>query len=108
MKLQFINEIKETDNPKCIEDVIYSMAQGFAALQFDVPASINLKSHDDGMRLLSMMIGKNQWSAALGSGRLGNPVHMADGSVYMEMELMGIKIRWPANRYATPSGDFYG
>ena len=108
MKLQFINEMKESDSPKCIEDVIYKMAQGFKELQFEVPASINLKSHDEGMRLLGMMMGRNEWSAALGSSRLGKPIHMADGSVYMEMEMMGIKIRWPANQYATPSGNFYG
>jgi hypothetical protein len=29
---------------------------------------------------------------------------MANGSAYMQLEVMGMKVRWPANRLATPDG----
>ena len=42
----------------------------------------------------------------LGDPKLGRPVDMPDGSVWMEITIYGLKIRWPALRYPVPQGGY--
>ncbi len=70
------------------------------------PASILLSSHDEGMLLLGELIQKSAWSFQVGDERLGEPVLMMDGTYWMEMKLLGVKIRWPANKYENSDGTY--
>lgn len=92
---------------KDIVDAIAAFRVAFLRENMKPPSVILLESHDEGMRLLSYLRDSSNWTATLDSGMLGKPVEMADGSVYMEIELMGMKVRWPANRYATKEGTWY-
>jgi len=66
------------------------------------PTALTLGSHEDGMRFLSAMRQATLWVVHPGDPSLGRPTELADGSIWMEVEAMGIKVRWPANRRATP------
>ena len=90
-----------------IIDAIAKFRVAFLRENMKPPSVILLDNHDDGMRLLSYLRDSCNWAATVGSGLLGKPVEMADGSVYMEMELVGMKVRWPANHYATKDGTWY-
>jgi NAD(P)-dependent dehydrogenase (short-subunit alcohol dehydrogenase family) len=88
-----------------------SMWQGLAQVRetfmrasLKPPTTLLLESHDEGMRFLSAIRQQDLWVAPAGSDRLGKPIEMADGSVWMECQVMGIAVRWPANRIATPDG----
>ena len=70
-----------------------SIAFGRARLKR--PTVILLESHEDGMRFLE--------AVQRPSDRM---VEMADGSAWMECKVMGIAVRWPANRVATPDGNW--
>lgn len=39
-------------------------------------------------------------------GEYGKPIEHPDGSVWMEVEVYGLKIRWPALKYALQSGGY--
>lgn len=88
-----------------ILDGFANVRRAFLAANLNPPASINLETHDDGMRMLSELAQTNLLLTA-GSDLLGKPVEMADGSVFMECQVMGMKIRWPADRYAMPDGSW--
>jgi hypothetical protein len=70
------------------------------------PTVLLLESHEEGMRFLSNVRQSDKWFVVAGSPDLGHVVEMADGSAYMQIEVMGIKVRWPANRFATPDGSW--
>lgn len=92
-----------------MEDILDGIARirvAFLAANLNPPTTILLESHEEGVRFLSAVRQTTQWSAVIGSPDLGLPVEMADGSVWMEVEVMGIKVRWPANRIATPDGSW--
>lgn len=89
-------------------DIIDSFARirvAFVAVNLKPPASINLASREDGMRFLSEVAQTNMLVFP-GDSRLGALVEMADGAVFMECELMGMKVRWPASRFAMPDGSW--
>lgn len=92
---------------KNIVDAIAEFRVAFIREDLKPPTVILLESHDEGMRLLSYLRDSSNWTATVGSRMLGKPVEMADGSVYMEIDLMGMKVRWPANCYATKDGTWY-
>ena len=89
-----------------IVDAIAKFRVAFLRENMKPPTTILLESHDEGMRLISYMRDNSTWSYPLGDIGLGKPVEMADGSVYMEMNIMGMAVRWPANRYALPDGSW--
>lgn len=89
-----------------ILDGIASIRVAFLAANINPPTTILLKSHEEGMRFLSAVRQTSQWVAVIGSPDLGRPVEMADGSAWMEVTVMGIAVRWPANRTATPDGSW--
>jgi hypothetical protein len=68
------------------------------------PTVLLLGSHEEGMRFLSNIRQSDNWVAVAGSPDLGHVMEMANGSAYMQLEVMGMKVRWPANRLATPDG----
>lgn len=89
-----------------ILDVIARVRVAFLAVDLKPPTTILLESHDEGRRFLSAVRQTNQWVDVIGSPDLGRPVEMADGSAWMEAKVMGIAVRWPANRTATPDGSW--
>ena len=89
-----------------ILDGIARVRVEFLAVNLKPPTTILLESHDEGMRFLSAVRQTRHWVAVIGSPDLGRPVEMADGSAWMELKVMGIAVRWPANRTATPDGSW--
>lgn len=89
-----------------IMEAIARIRHGFKSSNLEPPTMIMLKSHDEGMRFLSELRQNGTWTAMAGSPDLGHPVEMADGSIYMEIKVMDIAVRWPSNRYATPDGSW--
>lgn len=92
---------------KDIVDAIAAFRVAFLQANMKPPEVILLADHREGMYLLSYLRDSCNWTATTDSGMLGKPVEMADGSVYMEIELMGMKVRWPANHYATKDGTWF-
>lgn len=68
------------------------------------PTVILLESHEEGMRFLSNIRQSSTWTAVVGSPDLGRLVEMDDSSAWMECNVMGIAVRWPAKRIAPPDG----
>ena len=93
---------KSTD----ILDGLATIRHAFMRANLDPPTVILLGKHDDGMRFLSALRQQPNWFAIAGSPSLGRPIEMADGSMWMEVEAMGIKVRWPANQYAMEDGSW--
>src|SRR5271154_2142790 len=94
------NEIKR---PASILHAIANIRYQFGYLNLKPPVAIHLDNHDDGMRFLSCMhdgrmIGYPDEAC--------KPMEMADGSIFMELTAMGIKIRWPAAKWANPDGSW--
>ena len=91
-----------------MSDILDGMAQiraTFARANITPPTAILLASHDDGMRFLRS-ISQKDIVVHVGAPSLGKPMMMADGSAWMECIVMGIAVRWPANRTATPDGSW--
>lgn len=89
-----------------ILDGLSSTRRAFLAANLKPPTVLLLESHDEGMRFLSAFRQEAVWSVRIGDAALGKPIEMADGSIWMEIEVMGFKIRWPANRIAMPDGSW--
>lgn len=87
-----------------IMDALASVRYAFRRANLEAPTTLLLANRDEGMRFLGAVRGQVRWSDKLVSVPLGSPVEMADGSMWMEMEVMGMKVRWPADRIATPDG----
>lgn len=90
-------------------DVLDGLAQvraTFKRANLKPPTVMLLESREEGMRFLSAIRQTNNWTAVVGSPDLGRVVEMADGSAWMECEVMGIAVRWPANRIARPDGEW--
>ena len=90
-----------------MNDILDGLAQvrlTFIREQLKPPTVMLLESHEEGMRFLSNIRQSNTWTAIAGSPDLGRVVEMADGSAWMECKVMGIAVRWPANRLATFDG----
>lgn len=63
------------------------------------PPTINLATREDGMRFLSAVRQSNRWDAVVGSPDLGLPVGDC-----MEVQIFGVRVRWPAVRWTLPDG----
>ena len=87
-----------------IFDGIARIRHEFLRANLKPPTVILLESHEEGMRMLSAIRQRGDWIAVVGSADLGHERQMSDGSVWMEIKVMGIAIRWPANRMAMPDG----
>ena len=89
---------------KDIFEVLFDTRAAFIAAGFESPAVITLATHDDGMKLLMTIQQRHQLIITSTSQQYGIPIEGPDGTVWMEIELMGLKIRWPANRMAFQDG----
>lgn len=82
--------------------IIDQFVIGLRAHRVDVSA-INLASHQDGMKLVAEV---HHTNLVYEPGKYGNPIEQPDGSVWMEMMIFGLKIRWPAMKYPQQGGGF--
>jgi hypothetical protein len=92
-----------------MDDILDGFAQvraTFMRAGLKPPTTMLLESHEEGMRFLGALRQKDIWVTTVGDPNLGKPIEMADGSVWMECQVMGIAVRWPANRWATPDGSW--
>jgi hypothetical protein len=92
-----------------MKDILDGLAQvriTFQRANLKPPTVILLEDHEEGLRFLSEIRQGGNWTSVAGSPDLGKVVEMADGSVWMECKVMGIAVRWPANRYAMPDGSW--
>lgn len=90
-----------------MSDILDGLAQvraTFMRENLKPPTVMLLESHEEGMRFLSNIRQSSHWTEVVGSPDLGRVVEMADGSAWMECKVMGIAVRWPANRVARPDG----
>lgn len=89
-----------------IFDGIAHIQAAFAAVNLNPPSMIVLESHDDGIKFLSVVRRQTRnWVPVIGDPDLGKPIKMADGSVWMEIRVMGITVRWPVNQIVTLNGE---
>ena len=86
-----------------ILDAIAEFRAAFQTLDLDPPVSITLSTHEAGMKLLCRLYATPY---LIYYGGAGKPVEHPDGSVWVEIEVVGMKIRWPGNKYARQNGDF--
>lgn len=85
-------------------DGLAQVREAFIRANLKAPTVMLLESHDEGMRFLSAVRQSGCWIMVVGSPDLGCVIEMADGSAWMEIKVMDIAVRWPANRIATPDG----
>lgn len=89
-----------------ILDALAHIRIRFLSAGLKPPAAILLKDHEQGMRLLHAFHQLDTLTVPFDSNRGGKPIEHPDGSVWMEVEFYGMKVRWPANRLAKPDGGF--
>lgn len=82
-------------------EAVWATRRAFVRAGLDAPTAIILSNRDDGMALLSSV--SNDLPADTAAPR---PVEHPDGSVWMEVTIIGIAVRWPASKKAVQSGGF--
>lgn len=85
-------------------DVFLNLRREFYSVDLKAPAAIVLESRDEGMKVLAL-ISQKQFQI-LEPGGYGVPVEHPDGSVWMEVQVCGIAVRWPAVKYAKEDGGY--
>ena len=86
-----------------ILEAFITIRRAFQGCNLEVPEAVILKSHEEGMRLLASI---HQNNLHFTPGKIGKPIEHPDGSVWMEMEVVGIKVRWLAMKFANPDGGY--
>lgn len=89
-----------------IMDGLATIRVVFQRVNLEPPTTLLLGSHEEGMRFLSLLRQQDHWVAMVGSASMGEVIEMADGSAWMQIKVMGMNVRWPANRIATPDGSW--
>lgn len=89
-----------------IIDAIAHLQRAFAMIGLEPPAALLLASHSDGIRVALELAQLAHIISRPGDARLGTPVEMADGSIFMEIEINGLKVRWPATTTVMPDGSW--
>jgi hypothetical protein len=89
-----------------IIDALTRISAEFRSLNLDVPDAILLKTHDQGMQALCQLHRRTSLIVPMGSDRGGKVIEHPDGSAWMEVEIYGIKVRWPAVKLAKQTGGF--
>lgn len=88
-------------------DALYRMVHEFRKHGFEPPKIIVLKTHEDGMRLLhaisqqDCMVFQNP---APGRSSYGQPITDGNGETWIDLELIGVFIQFPAVPYKTHAG----
>lgn len=80
-----------------ILDAVLRLQRAFKMHDMDAPEVLILKTREAGLRLEHFLASKNVVDMPQERAK---PVEHPDGSVYMEMEIAGMKVRYPANRVA--------
>lgn len=75
----------------------------FISQNIKPPTAILLADNEQGMKLLSLLAGKN---LVFQPGQYGTSIEHPDGSIWMELDLFGMKIHWPAAKYELHDGSF--
>ena len=104
MAARKLKPIEERDPYSDLLDGLAQVRATFMQAGLKPPTVMLLESHEEGMRFLSKILQTHVWTATPLSPDLGRAMEMADGSVWMECNVMGIAVRWPANRIAMPDG----
>jgi hypothetical protein len=93
---------------KDIVETIAIIGHSFRAAGLERPAVIMLASHEDGIKLIHALRDEMTITYTIGDPRspFGETVRMADGQMYKEVQILGMKIRWPADCHATPDGKY--
>lgn len=86
-----------------ILDAIAKARIAFTECGLEPPAAIELATHEDGFRFLCQIRQQPHWTARLGSPDLGSVVEIG-GKHWMEVQVFGMKVRWPAKVMDTPWG----
>ncbi len=103
-----MTDLPVTSGPMDVLDMLYSVRMAFRRADMEVPAAIVLASHEDGMRLLAAIDATGAMIYTV-PGATAKPVEHPDGSIWMEVQFAGMKIHWPANRFAIQAGGYvYG
>lgn len=97
-----------------IVGAIAKISHLFRAINLEPPAVILLKDHDQGMRLLAMLNQMIHTTVPIqgGGSRViiqkggGRVIKHPDRSVWMEAEVHGMKVRWPAIKFAKEGGGY--
>ena len=89
-----------------IVDALAKISHCFRAVNLQPPAAILLSSHDEGMRLLWQLHQLEYIVVPMDSQRGGKVVEHLDGMAWMEVEVYGIRIGWPAMKLAKPEGGY--
>lgn len=83
-------------------DAVWDACRAFAKVNAKAP-DVMIVDRETGIRLMCEV--REQAHIILPAHeRLESVVEHPDGSVWREAEVMGVKVRWPANRLATVSG----
>lgn len=89
-----------------IIDALMKISHAFRSCDLDVPDAILLKTHEQGIRLLCKLHQQTMIMMPMDSERGGRVIEHHDGSVWMEVEVYSIKVRWPAMKLAKPGGGY--
>lgn len=89
-----------------IVDALMRISHEFQMLGLKVPEAILLKDHEQGIRLLGQLHQMHFMVIPAGSERAGKVIEHPDGSVWMQAEVYGMKIKWPAMKLAQPEGGY--
>jgi hypothetical protein len=87
-------------------DSLMRISHEFRSLNLEPPSAIILADHEQGMRLLGLLHQMKYMVLTVGTERLGKPIEHPDGSVYMQIEIYGMKVQWPALKMALPDGGY--
>ena len=87
-------------------DALMQVSYAFKKLNMEVPDAILLKSNEQGLRLLSELHQMSYMIIPFDADRGGSVLEHPDGSVWMEVEVYGMKVRWPAKKLALPQGGY--
>lgn len=87
-----------------IIDAIAKVSLSFRGAGLKPPAAILLADHREGIKLIMSLHQRASLTVERGADRIGKPIEAPDGSVWMEIEIYGLKVRWPAERIAYPDG----
>ena len=86
-------------------DSLHTIRATFMRAGLEPPQAIILKSHEEGMRFLSAIRDSGMLIYQI-PDQAYKLVEHPDGSMWMQAEFAGMKIHWPANRYATQAGGY--
>lgn len=88
-----------------IVEELVGLGRAFAKARLKPPTALLLATPEEGLRFMQLVRASPQYMNPGFVDPLNPmPVQMADGSVYMEVKVMGMAVRWPANRLATEDG----